>query len=50
MERFAPLTPRRHFDLTDLLSFTGMIVIGYVFLTCGPMFQESSAYFADWAI
>lgn len=37
MEQFDPHTPRQNFDLTDLLSLTGMLVLGYVFFTYGPM-------------
>jgi hypothetical protein len=36
MNRLVPITSRRNFDLTDLLSLTGMIALGYVLLTFGP--------------
>ena len=37
MKKFVPITPRQDFDLTDLLSLTGMIAVGYMFLTYGPI-------------
>ena len=38
MHRLVPIASRWHFDLTDLLGLSGMIVLGYVLLTYGPMF------------
>ena len=35
MKKLVPIMPRRNFDLTDLLSLTGMIALGYVLLAYG---------------
>jgi hypothetical protein len=37
MKNFVPFTPRQHFDAVDLFSIAGMIAVGYVLLTFGPM-------------
>lgn len=37
MENFVPITLRQHLEAIDLLSLTGMIAVGYVLLTFGPL-------------
>lgn len=37
MKKFVPISPRNRFDLTDFLSLTGIIAVGYALLTYGPM-------------
>ena len=37
MKNFVPITLRQHLDAIDLLCLAGLIAVGYVLFTFGPL-------------